>query len=291
MRTGYKCVEEVVGVVVKREVKIGMIMVLQTHGRSGHYNPHLHILMTSGGINENGKEWRELKYLPFEIIHTKWQYHLLKMMKEQVSTEDMKKMVDSLYKKYTKGFVANASKGEAPEKAKGLAKYLAKYMASPPISVRRIIKYDGKMVTYWYNDHETGARKEETIDVLTFIGRMVQHILPKGFQRIRYYGLQATRTYEKWSQVIKDGIKNFSKTVKGVYEVVASRNYRKRYMESSGKDPLECSFCGCGMKIWKIWHPKYGVIYDEEKNIRQGKYEKHSGDGERKGDGGRCTVR
>jgi hypothetical protein len=288
MRTGYKCVEEVAGVVVKREVKIGMIMVLQTHGRSGHYNPHLHILMTSGGINENRKEWRELKYLPFEIIHTKWQYHLLKMMKEQVPTEDMKKMVDSLYKKYTKGFVANASKGEAPEKAKGLAKYLAKYMASPPISVRRIIKYDGKMVTYWYDDHETGTRKEETIDVLTFMGRMVQHILPKGFQRIRYYGLQATRTYKKWSQVIKEGIKNFSKTVKGVYEVVTSRNYRKRYMESSGKDPLECSFCGCGMKIWKIWHPKYGVIYDEEKNIRQGKYEEHSG--ERK-DGGRCTVR
>jgi len=39
--------------------------------------------------------------------------------------------------------------------------------------------------------------KEESLDVLTFIGRMVQHILPKGFQRIRYYGLQATKTYEK----------------------------------------------------------------------------------------------
>ncbi len=74
--------------------------------------------------------------------------------------------------------------------------------------------------------------------VLTFMGRMVQHILPKGFQRIRYYGIQATRTYEKWSQVIKEGLKNFGKTVKGVYEVVASSNYRKRYMESNGKEPL-----------------------------------------------------
>ena len=135
MRTGYKCIEEVVGVGVKREVKIGMIMVLQTHGRSGHYNPHLHILMTNEGIDENKKEWNELRYLAFEIIHTKWQYHLLNMMKEQVPTQNMKKMVDTLYKEYTKGFVANVSKGEAPDKAKGLAKYLAKYMASPPISV------------------------------------------------------------------------------------------------------------------------------------------------------------
>jgi len=287
MRTGYKCIEEVVGVVVKREVKIGIIMVLQTHGRSGQYNPHLHTLVTNGGINEKREEWKELGYLPFEIIHTKWQYQLLNMIKEQVPTKEMKKTVDILYKGYPKGFVANISKGEAPEKAKGLAKYLAKYMASPPISVRRIIKYNGETVTYWYNDHETKARKEETVDVLTFIGRMVQHILPKGFQRVRYYGLQATRTYKKWSEVIKEGIKNFGKDVKGAYEVVASRSYRKRYMESSGKDPLGCPFCGHEMKIWTMWHPKYGVIYDEKKNIKQGKYEEYS----KSGDGQRSSIR
>lgn len=39
-----------------------------------------------------------------------------------------------------------------------------------------------------------------------------------------------------------------------------------------GRDPLKCPFCGTEMKVWKIWHPIYGVIYDEEKNIRQGKY-------------------
>jgi hypothetical protein len=48
-------------------------------------------------------------------------------------------------------------------------------------------------VTYWYRDHQRGGRRtEETVSRETFIGRMVQHILPKGFQRIRYYGLQAT---------------------------------------------------------------------------------------------------
>ncbi|MBT9131431.1 MAG: hypothetical protein DDT41_01737 [candidate division WS2 bacterium] len=151
MRVGYKCVEEVIGVVVKREVKTGMIMVLQTHGRSGHYNPHLHVLVINGGINKERKEWKELRYLPFKIIHTKWQYHLLNMIKGQVATKEMNKLVDSLYKSYAKGFVANVSKGEAPDKAKGLAKYLAKYMASPPISIRRIIRYDRGKVTYRNN--------------------------------------------------------------------------------------------------------------------------------------------
>ncbi|HBQ63657.1 MAG TPA: hypothetical protein DD727_01755 [Clostridiales bacterium] len=214
MRTGYQCMEEVVGIGVKRKVKTGMIAVLQTHGRSGHYNPHLHILMTSGGVDEEGKEWRELGYLPFETIHKKWQYHFLNMMKKEIPTQKMKQMVDELYRLYPKGFVANINKGEAPEKAKGLAKYLAKYMASPPISVRRIINYDGKTVTYC------------------------------------------------------------TTVLKGAYEVVASRKYRQRYIESCGKDPLKCSCCGHEMTLWLIWNPKYGVVYDEEKNIKHGKYER-----------------
>jgi hypothetical protein len=42
-------------------------------------------------------------------------------------------------------------------------------------------------VTYWYRDHmQQGKRRVETVSRTTFIGRMVQHILPKGFQRIRY---------------------------------------------------------------------------------------------------------
>nr|WP_127924182.1 MULTISPECIES: transposase [unclassified Pseudoalteromonas] len=42
----------------------------------------------------------------------------------------------------------------------------------------------------------------ECVDVEAFIGRMVQHILPKGFQRVRYYGLQATASFKKWYEVI-----------------------------------------------------------------------------------------
>ena len=53
MRCGHECLEDVVGTVLRRELKIGTIVVVQTHGRSGHYNPYLHIIMTSGGINED----------------------------------------------------------------------------------------------------------------------------------------------------------------------------------------------------------------------------------------------
>jgi hypothetical protein len=273
MRSGYECLEEVVGRGVKQEVKIGAIVVIQTHGRSGRYNPHLHIIMTSGGINEETGKWLELRYFPYEIIHKKWQYHLFKMLKEVVLSNEMKSAVDELYRRYPKGLVAHVTRGKVPERCRGLAKYLAKYVASPPIALRRIIRYTGKEVTYWYKDHQTKGKEVITVNVLTFIGRMVQHIMPKGFQRIRYYGLQATKTFKKWVEGIREGLRKAGRVIKGAYEVVRSKSYRERYKAMSGRDPLRCRFCGREMDLWKIWHPRYGTIYDEWENIKAGKYE------------------
>jgi hypothetical protein len=109
-----------------------------------------------------------------------------------------------LWKKYPRGLVAHVTKGKVPEQCRGLAKYLAKYVASPPIAIRRLIGYSGEEVTYWYKDHHTKKKAVVTVNVMTFIGRMVQHILPKGFQRVRYHGLQATKTFKKWVHVIKE---------------------------------------------------------------------------------------
>jgi hypothetical protein len=262
---------------LKKEVKIGCVVVVQTHGRNGSYNPHLHVIMSSGGVDENSGEWKELKYINYDMLHKKWQYYLLKVMREFDNSKEMSRLIDELYKKYPKGFVANASRGEAPQKARGLARYLAKYVASPPISVRRIMKYDGENVTYKYKDHKTSKEKIETVTAEVFVGRMVQHILPKGFQRIRYYGLQSSKTVEKWKEVI-EGI-NLGKKgdSNGAYEIVEEKNYRDRYKEGCGNDPLKCPCCGAEMSLWKIWHPKYGVIYSEEKRIRQGEYTNRAG--------------
>ena len=88
-------------------------------------------------------------------------------------------------------------KGKGPSQYQSLASYVAKYVVSPPISVRRIDRYDGHRVTYHYRSHWTQRTTYETVDVMTFIGRMVQHTMSKGFKRIRYYGVQATKTFAK----------------------------------------------------------------------------------------------
>ena len=112
----------------------------------------------------------------------------------------------------------------------------------------------------------------ETVAVYTFIGRMVQHVFAKGFQRIRYYGVQATKTFAKLKGVIQAALAKVQGFVKEAIKIIAPLTYRQRYQQSTGRDPLRCPHCQAEMGVWKIWHPKYGVIYDELEAMKRGKY-------------------
>jgi putative transposase len=151
MKCGAECLEDVVGVVKRKKLKIGTIVVVQTHGRSGRYNPHLHIIMTSGGISTEEDRWHDLGYFKYEMIHKKWQYCLFNWLKAYFESSEINQLLNVLWKKYPKGLVANVSKGSVPESCRGLAGYLAKYVASPPIAVRRIVNDDGQTV---FNDDD-----------------------------------------------------------------------------------------------------------------------------------------
>ena len=107
--------------------------------------------------------------------------------------------------------------------------------------------------------------------VSTFIGRMVQHGLPQGFQRIRYYGVQATKTFAKLQGLMQEALAKGKGLVKGASKLIAPLTYRQRYQQSTGCDPLRCPHCHAEMEVWTIWHPKYGVIYDELEAMKRGK--------------------
>src|SRR5207245_3900 len=156
--------------------------------------------------------------------------------------------------------VVHVGEGELPAGGEGLGYYLAKYVVGPPISLRRILSYDGQRVRYWYNDHKTKQRQEEEVSALTFIGRMVQHILPKGFHRIRYYGLHATCKAKKVKVVLTALMVALGRLIKGTYRIAAQTTYRARVLVSTGRDPLRCTRCGGEMMVGKVWRPRYGVV-------------------------------
>jgi hypothetical protein len=271
MKCGVAMLSDALSWFKKVRLEAGYVVVLETAGRAGHWNPHLHIVMTSGGVTPQQK-WREVDYFPFTVLHKKWQYHLFTMLKQRVGTRAIKAKIDVLWRKYARGLVAYLQEGKVPGGGEGLAYYLAKYVVSPPISLRRILSYDGQRVRYWYNDHKTKQRQEEEIPALTFIGRMVQHILPKGFHRIRYYGLHATCKAKKVKVVLTALMVALGRLIKGTYRIAARKTYRERVLASTGRDPLRCARCGREMLLWQVWHPRYGVVYDELQAIKHGRY-------------------
>ena len=270
MRCGVRCLDDVFRRVSGKHLKGGYIVVIQTHGRNGQYNPHLHIIATSGGWDQQARQWVHLDYIPYPMLRKKWQWYLLTMLRQTVKTQEIKRLVDVCYTRYREGFVTNVQKGDVPSRYQSLATYLAKYVVSPPISLRRIDRYDGHRVTYHYQSHRSERVEQETVEVYTFIGRMVQHTFPKGFQRIRYYGVQATKTFATLKSLIQEALAKVKGIVKGAIKIIAPMTYRQRYQQSTGRDPLRCPHCQSAMEVWRIWHPLYGVIHDELQAIRRG---------------------
>src|SRR5919204_6450638 len=213
-----------------------------------------------------------LKGMPFTVLHKKWQYHLFTMLKQRGGTRAIKDKIDALWRTYPRGLVAYLEEGKVPAGGEGLAYSLAQYVVSPPISLRRILSYDGQRVRYWYNDHKTQQRQEDEVSARTFIGRMVQHILPKGLHRIRYYGLHATCKAKKVKGVLTALMVALGRLIKGTDRIVAQKTYRERVLASTGRDPLRCARCGRARLLWQVWHPRYGVVYDELQAIKRGRY-------------------
>jgi hypothetical protein len=263
MRCGVQCMDDFYSAVRGKALRGGYIAVLHTHGRNGQYPPHLHLIATSGGFDSQGHRWEHLDYLPYALLRRTWQWHLLSMVRKTVKTETVKRLVDACFTKYPNGLVTNVQKGTVPSQYQSLARYVAKYVVSPPVAVRRIDHYDGHQVTYHYRSHRTEQTEREQVDVYTFIGRMIQHTVPKGFKRIRYYGVQATKTFAKLKV---EGV------VKGAMKIIARLTYQQRCEQRTGRDPLRCPHCQGEMGVWRIWHPTYGVIYDEGEVIKRGTY-------------------
>jgi Putative transposase/Transposase zinc-binding domain len=272
IRGGAQGLDDFYSTVKGKALKGGYITVLHTQGRNGQYHPHLHGLATSGGYEAQGARWEHLQYLPYDVLRRTWQWHLLSTLRKTLATDAIKQLVERCFRTYPNGLVTNVQKGQVPSQYQSVARYVAQSVVSPPIAVRRLDRYDGERVTYHYRSHRTGRMEHETVPVATFIGRMVQHTMPKGFKRIRYYGVQATKTFAKVKVAMRAALAKVEGVVKGAVKIMARLPYRQRYAQSTGRDPCICPHCGHEMGVWRIWHPTSGVIHDEGEVIKRGTY-------------------
>ena len=262
---GAELVQEVCHICLKgKQIELGIILVTQTTGRKSTWNPHLHLLVTEGGLDKDN-HWRDFYYFDYKILRKKWMYILLSALKKTFSSgPEALRLIDEAFKtNAAMGFIARAKREKV--RKTGIIGYLIKYVASPPIALYRITGYDGRYVEYCYREHPTDRQASTKVSAFEFIARLIQHIPPKGLKLIRHYGLYARCKARK----VKEAIDNIFKLVKAVsqgflpfFKVDLALNYRDRLKKSFNIGPFKCPHCGNRLILYEAWHPKHGAIYN-----------------------------
>lgn len=186
--------------------EIGFFSILHTWGQNLMYHPHVHLVVTGGGLTEvnTWKEKEEDFFIPVQVMSRVFREKFLDYMKKEKiefygSNKDLENPAsyNSLIQKmYDKEWIVYCK--EPFKNAECVIQYLGRYTHRVAISNERILKIEGEKVTFKWRDYKDNNKmKEMIISIQEFIRRFLMHILPPHFMKIRYYGLLGNRNKKK----------------------------------------------------------------------------------------------
>jgi len=162
--------------------QLGMLGVLHTWGRNLAYHPHIHYLVPGGGWKDTEKRWvpaRQDFLLPVRALSRVFRGKL----QQALRGTDCYALIPT--KVWQQDWVVHC---EGVGSGLNALKYLAPYIFRVALSNNRLLKLEGDRVTFRYRATDTGAEKRCSLSAEDFIHRFLQHVLPKGFVKVRYYG-------------------------------------------------------------------------------------------------------
>lgn len=244
--------------------QIGFMSIIHTWAQNLDYHPHIHTIVLSGGLTDT-KRWQQSSkkfFIPVKALARKFRGKYLYYLKEYYSKgllsfygyvkeyENPKSFADLLDSCYRKDWYVYTKKTFSGPLA--VIRYLGRYTHRVAISNERILSMDDGTVTISVKDRkDKNKEKTVTLKAVEFIRRFLMHILPKGFVKIRYYGLLANRNKKTKLKLCRhltgsptyvprfDGLKTLE-----ILKIV------------SGKDVTLCPCCSNGkMRIIKTLMP------------------------------------
>jgi len=216
------------------EAEIGLMGILQTWTKILGYHPHIHFLIPGGGIRNN--QWKYSK--PNFFIAAKPLNRMIRgKFREALKETGLYQLVPK--KAWKQQWVCDI---KAVGNGEAVLKYLAPYVYRVAISDRNILNVKNDRVTFQYKNREDKTLKKCTMNVFEFLRRFLQHVLPKGFVKIRYFGLLATKKRKNLDHV---------KELIGRRLASKTPSYPKKT-----KKPMTCPDCG-NVLVFICEIPKY----------------------------------
>jgi len=212
--------------------KPGITSVLHTWGQNLMYHPHIHCIVSGGGLTKDGK-WqpsRKKFFIPAKVLSHKFRGKFLYFMKQAGLPFD-----SCLYRDewvvYCKPPFKNASK---------VIEYLGRYTHRVAISNHRILTLKDGMVTFSWRDYrDNNKSKTMSVTAVEFIRRFMLHVLPSGFRKIRHYGILAARDKSARISLCK-------KLTSTKFRIVPPATTLERLRNMFGTEFDICPCCGIG---------------------------------------------
>ena len=234
------------------KAEVGITAMLHTWSQTGNYHPHIHMIVTGGGINNQGKYVysKENFFLPVKVVSRVFRGKLLYYIKKSENLKfygkykylnEKKNLERYLRPLYKKEWVCYCK--EPFKNVNETYNYLARYAYRVCMTNDRIIDITNTHVTFKYRDRKDGSKtKLMKIKGEEFIRKFLLHILPKGFMKVRYYGLLAGRGK-------KERIKRLKILTKTSIEEKNKKTKLEILNEIIGRDVSKCECCGGELKL------------------------------------------
>ena len=224
--------------------QIGMVGVLQTWTRDLRYHPHIHYLVPAGALTATDATW-----LPTKgrfLVHVKPLAALFRG-KVRAGLRQLKLEKEIASETWSKPWVVDCRPVGSGQAA---VKYLAPYIFRVALSNNRIVRVVNDEVTFRYRDGDTKKTRTCTLPAEQFIGRFLQHVLPKGFVKVRYFGL-----FRSGNRPLLMKVREVLAVTGVACPVTCSAAGPGERAAASAQSSSHCPVCGAVMQVTRVPRP------------------------------------
>jgi hypothetical protein len=187
----------------KYGVRLLIMVVPHTFGGYLNFNSHLHILVSSGGLQESEGRWIASLHVNKDALMRMWRYAVITYLREALRTrvlradrddKDLRRVLKSEYERPRWIIYLRESMSK-----KHFLQYAARYARRPPISQRRLLRVTDGEVEFWTKDKKQKRRVKTRCSLQDFVALLAEHIPDRYRHAIRYFGLLAPRARNRTS--------------------------------------------------------------------------------------------
>ncbi len=232
--------------------EVGFFAVLHSWGQNLMFHPHLHCVVPGGGLSADGQRWVRCRagfFLSVRVLSRLFRRLFLERIEKAFNSGKLHFFASLEFLRDPHAFaarIASAKESEWVVYAKRpfagpqqVLDYVGRYTHRVAISNNRLIDIDNGQVKFHWRDYRDNSQiKIMDLEADEFIRRFLLHVLPEGFQRIRYYGFLANRDRRKKLALCRQllGMQTLSQTT-------SVKDYRQQYQELTGRSLTLCPRC------------------------------------------------